>query len=240
MNIESTSLEPNNKLAIVTDNKDAETAGSSKKLPLFSYGLEVERRALFWSRKVADGNKKDWMQNPGLSRIVLDDMLLQLEHWPLYLAQGKEESPLWLQDAIPQVLLITTKPVAMRSALRKQWLRRKRYLERQRSMFLATDTRRAETDLLLRLWEYFAETSLYIYAEVRRGITVATKYETLAQPPTCKLLYVREEEITGEELYLIAGYMPKGSKIILLHNEIDSSGKRAIRNKYNSPFVQPR
>ncbi len=111
-----------------------------------------------------------------------------------------------------RIAVVTDRPVPLMSAVRKQWLKIIRHMERERSSTLTA--RRLElTDELERLKNATFTTERPI-ADPQASICFATVEDFLQAAPVCNTLYIACK-VERHEQYMLTSWMPPRSLVVV-------------------------
>ena len=111
-----------------------------------------------------------------------------------------------------RIAVVTDRPVPLMSAVRKQWLKIIRHMERERSSTLSV--RRLElADELVRL-ESVTFTAERPINDPQASICFANVEDFLQAPPVCNTLYITRR-IERHEQYMLASWMPPRGLVVV-------------------------
>lgn len=111
-----------------------------------------------------------------------------------------------------KVVIVCDNPQALMSAVRKQWLKICRQVQRERASTLDTTKVLELVDMLGRM-EALRFSAKPPSEEIEADVSFATVEQLLAWAPMCHTLYVTLE-INTEQLHLITAWMPKGGLVV--------------------------
>jgi len=112
-----------------------------------------------------------------------------------------------------RIAVVTDKPVAMLSAVRKQWLKLFRQTQRARSSTLDHE-RQAQISYELAMLQDTTFTADNPLNDPVANVHFATAAQFLAAPPICATLII-VEHIERYELYMLSSWMPRNGKVII-------------------------
>jgi len=111
------------------------------------------------------------------------------------------------------VAIVTDSPVAMLSAVRKQWLKIERHLRRERSSTLNANKILELTHQIARM-QTIRFTAKAPRDDPMGDVQFATVEDWMAWPPECRTLYVTCQ-ITNEQLHLVTSWMREGGVVVV-------------------------
>jgi hypothetical protein len=112
-----------------------------------------------------------------------------------------------------KVVIVADKPQSVISALRKQWLKLARKVQKERAGTLNA-TRVKELSSIVSYMHNLDFTILYPPDDYPGDIYIASVNEILRWPPQCRTMYVTCE-IELEKLHMITAWMPQGSLVVI-------------------------
>lgn len=111
-----------------------------------------------------------------------------------------------------RIAIVTDRPVPLMSAVRKQWIKIIRHLERERASTLSL--RRLElTDELARLKNVTFTVERPI-SDPQASICFATVEDFLQAPPVCNTLYIACK-VERHKQYMLASWMPPHGLVVI-------------------------
>lgn len=125
---------------------------------------------------------------------------------------------LYIRALQGNVAIVADNPVALLSAVRKQWLKIERHLRRERSSTLNASKILELTHQITRM-QTMRFTAKPPSDEPMGDVQFATIQEFLAWPPeaSCRTLYITTP-ITNEQLHLITGWI-RGGGLVVIYRE---------------------
>ena len=111
-----------------------------------------------------------------------------------------------------KVVTVCDNPQALMSAVRKQWLKICRQVQRERASTLDATKVLELVDMLGRM-EALHFSARPPSEEIEADVSFATVEQLLAWAPMCHTLYVTLE-VTSEQLHLITAWMPEGGLVV--------------------------
>jgi hypothetical protein len=112
-----------------------------------------------------------------------------------------------------KVVIIVDKPMSVIGALRKQWLKLARKVQKERASTLNA-TRIKELSGIVSYMHGLAFTVRYPPDDYPGDVYIATVSEALRWPPQCRTIYVACD-VELEKLHMITAWMPKGSLVVI-------------------------
>lgn len=111
-----------------------------------------------------------------------------------------------------KVVIVAERPQAIISALRKQWLKLARKVQKERASTLNAQ-RIVELSGIVG-WMYNLEFTLHYPPDDYLGdVYIVTLVQALRWPPACRTMYITCG-LPTEQLHLITAWMPKGSLVV--------------------------
>lgn len=113
-----------------------------------------------------------------------------------------------------KVVIVADKPSSVISALRKQWLKLARKVQKERASTINA-TRVKELSGIISYMHSLDFTTHYPPDDYPGDVYIATVDEVLRWPPQCRTMYVTFE-IGLEKQHMITAWMPPGSLIVII------------------------
>lgn len=111
-----------------------------------------------------------------------------------------------------KVVIVAANPRALKSALRKQWLKLTRKVQVERAKTL--DASRINELSSIAAYMYNLEFTLdYPPDDYIGDVYIATLEDILRWPPQCRTMYVTCD-LSTEQLHLITAWMPQGALVV--------------------------
>ena len=112
-----------------------------------------------------------------------------------------------------KVVIVVDQPNSFLPALRKQWLKLTRKVQRERSSLLLNTTRTSELSEVIARMQSLRFTTKWPPDIELADIYIATVDQLLQWAPECLTLYVTCP-VELEQLYVITAWMPKGGLVV--------------------------
>ena len=112
-----------------------------------------------------------------------------------------------------KVVIVADRPHAAISALRKQWLKLARKVQKERASTLNA-VRIAELSGIVGHMQSLDFTMHYPPDDYAGNIYIATVDEILRWPPVCRTMYITCD-VEPEKLHMITAWMPQGSLVVI-------------------------
>jgi hypothetical protein len=112
-----------------------------------------------------------------------------------------------------KVVIVAANPVSVISALRKQWLKLARKVQKERASTLNA-VRIMELSGIVTYMQNLDFTMHYPPDDYPGDVYIATINEILRWPPACRTMYVTCD-VELEKLHMITAWMPKGSLVVM-------------------------
>ena len=112
-----------------------------------------------------------------------------------------------------KVVIVVDQPNSFLPALRKQWLKLTRKVQRERSSLLLNTTRTSELSEVIARMQSLRFTTKWPPDIELADIYIATVDQLLQWAPECLTLYVTGP-VELEQLYVITAWMPKGGLVV--------------------------
>ncbi|HET8671401.1 MAG TPA: hypothetical protein VFM05_12475 [Candidatus Saccharimonadales bacterium] len=112
-----------------------------------------------------------------------------------------------------KIVIVSDKPRSVISALRKQWLKLTRRVQKERASTLNA-VRVAELSDIVSYMQKLDFTTHYPPDDYPGDVYIATVEEILRWPPVCRTMYVTCN-IETEKLHMITAWMPRGGLVVI-------------------------
>ena len=109
--------------------------------------------------------------------------------------------------------VVTSMPVALMSATRKQWLRLIRLTENERSSTL-NPIRKEQLEMHLLWMRQLRFTAKVPEDALEADLTFATAVEFVRMPPDCRMVYVTYG-FEPEKLHMLTSWMPRNGVVVI-------------------------
>lgn len=121
---------------------------------------------------------------------------------------------LYTRMSCGKVVIVTDKPVILLSALRKQWLKLARKVQKERASTLNATKIFELTNITARM-HGLVFTTRWSPEDYVADVYIATLDQVLSWTPDCRTMYLASK-VTTEQAHLATAWMPKGSLVVLL------------------------